>query len=161
MSISETNLSAKIKVRNRKISKTNHRWITNERIWNGLCIHEIIQNYILYLLSNSPNHHERRFYTTEAVSQRIPKITVFQFQTRSISIDSIQICPGTDIMPPGSFACDDATTWCRIVIYVTSTELVSICICGSVAFYRVSYSLKINKNDLNRANIAKRLTYVK
>lgn len=93
-----------------------------------------------YLLSNSPNHHERRFYTTEAVSQRIPKITVFQFQTRSISIDSIQICPRTDVMPPGSFACDGATSWCRIVIYVTCTEFVSICICGSVAFYRVSYS---------------------
>lgn len=117
--------------------------------------HSWIQlKFYFYILLNSPNHHERRSYTTEVVSQRIPKITIFQCQTSFISIQSIQVCPSKDVMPPGSFACGGTATGGRIVIYVTCTELVSICICGSMTFNRVPFSIRMNNKDINRDNIA-------
>lgn len=89
--------------------------------------------------SCTSNHHKRRFNSTEAVSQRIPKVTISSGSAASVSIYSIQVCPRTFVIPPGSLTCNGATSGGNIVIYIWGAELKAICIGSPLALNGVSY----------------------
>lgn len=94
--------------------------------------------------SCTSNHHKGCFDSIKAVSQRIPKVTISSGSTASVSVDSIQVCPRTFVIPPGSLTCNGATSGGNIVIYIWGAELKAICIGSPLALNGVSYL--VNKN---------------
>lgn len=88
--------------------------------------------------SCTSNHHKGRYDYTKAVRQRIPKVTISSGRAASVSIYSIQVCPRTFVIPPGSLTCNGATSGGNIVIYIWG-ELKAICIGSPLALNGVSY----------------------
>lgn len=108
---------------------------------------DILKSNYIYLLeeihlhpsSCTSNHHKGRFDSTKAVRQRIPKVTISSGSPASVSIYSIQVCPRTFVIPPGSLTCNGATSGGNIVIYIWGAELKAICIGSPLALNGVSY----------------------
>lgn len=106
----------------------------NIEIWLHISIRENSS-----VSSCTSNHHKGRFDSTKAVRQRIPKVTISSGSAASVSIYSIQVCPRTFVIPPGSLTCNGATSRGNIVIYIWGAELKAICICSTLALNGVSY----------------------